>query len=108
MSDLVADLNGFLTAADLEPPYLLVGQSMGANIVFMYAQAYPDAVAGFVSMNPVPPFTDWIRAARKVETKAELQNYEIALYGARTMSRSHSRARTRCSRIHCRPRCRTR
>jgi pimeloyl-ACP methyl ester carboxylesterase len=80
VTDLVTDLHGFLTAAEIEPPYLLVGQSMGANIVFMYAQAYPDVVAGFVSMNPVSAFTDWIRAAREVETKAELQNNEIAFY----------------------------
>lgn len=77
---LVTDLHGFLVAAKIEPPYLLVGQSLGANIVFMYAQTYPGDVAGFVSMNPVPPYTDWIRAAAEVETKTELQNNEIVFY----------------------------
>ena len=44
---------------------------MGGNVVFMYAQAHPDKVAGFVSMNPVPPQETFIDAAKKVETKAE-------------------------------------
>ena len=71
MSELVADLDVFAAAADASPPYLLVGQSMGANVVFMYAQAHPEKVAGFVSMNPVPPAETFIDAAKKVETKAE-------------------------------------
>ena len=70
-----------LTAAEIEPPYLLVRQSMGANIVFMYAQAYPDEVNGFVTMNPVPPYTDWIRRAHAVySSKAELRSNEISFY----------------------------
>lgn len=80
VTDLVSYLHGFLAAAKIDPPYLLVGQSLGASIVFMYAQAFPGEVAGFVSMNPVPPYTDWIRAARKVETKTELHDYEIVFY----------------------------
>ena len=71
VSELVADLDAFAAAADARPPYLLVGQSMGANVVFMYAKAYPEKVAGFVSMNPVPPAETFIDAAKKVETKAE-------------------------------------
>ena len=39
VSGLVADLDAFAAAADARPPYLLVGQSMGGNVVFMYAQA---------------------------------------------------------------------
>ena len=73
VSDLVADLDAFAAAADVRAPYFLVGQSAGGNIVFMYAQAHPDKVAGFVSMNPVPPAETFIKAARKVETKSEFQ-----------------------------------
>ena len=71
VSELVADLDSFAAAANVLPPYLLVGQSMGANVVFMYAQAHPEKVAGFVAMNPVPPAETFIEAAKKVETKAE-------------------------------------
>ena len=71
VSELVADLDAFATAADARPPYLLVGQSMGANVVFMYTQAHPEKVAGFVAMNPVPPEETFLPAVKKVETKAE-------------------------------------
>lgn len=71
VSDLVVDLDAFATAADARPPYVLVGQSMGGNLVFMYAQEHPDKVAGFVSMNPVPPAETFLDEAKKVETKAE-------------------------------------
>ena len=71
VSELVADLDAFAAAADARPPYLLAGHSMGANVVFMYAQAHPEKVAGFVAMNPVPPEETFFAAAKKVETKAE-------------------------------------
>ena len=71
VSELVADLDAFATAADARPPYLLVGHSMGANVAFMYTQAHPEKVAGFVAMNPVPPEETFLPAAKKVETKAE-------------------------------------
>ena len=80
VSELVADLDAFAAAADARPPYLLVGQSMGGNVVFMYAQAHPENVAGFVSMNPVPPAETFIDAAKKVETKAEFAE-ERSFYG---------------------------
>ena len=71
VTELVADLDAFATAADARPPYLLAGHSMGANVVFMYTQAHPEKVAGFVAMNPVPPEETFLPAAKKVETKAE-------------------------------------
>jgi pimeloyl-ACP methyl ester carboxylesterase len=71
VSELVADLDAFADAADARPPYLLTGHSMGANVAFMYAQAHPEKVAGFVSMNPVPPAETFIAAAKKVETTPE-------------------------------------
>jgi pimeloyl-ACP methyl ester carboxylesterase len=79
LSDLVADLDAFATAAEIRAPYVLAGQSAGATVVFMYAQAHPDKVAGFVSMNPVPPAKAYLRAVQKVETKAEYQD-ELAFY----------------------------
>ena len=71
VSELVADLDAFAAAADARPLYLLVGQSMGGNVVLMYAQEHPEKVAGFVSMNPVPPAEMWINAVKKVMTKHE-------------------------------------
>jgi pimeloyl-ACP methyl ester carboxylesterase len=79
LSGLVADLDAFATAANVRGPYVLVGHSTGATVVFMYAQTHPDKVAGFVSMNPVPPQTTYLKAIRKVQTKPEYQS-ELAFY----------------------------
>ena len=83
-ADVVADLDGFMAATKVDPPYLLVGHSAGATYVYLYAQAYPEKVAGFVSMNPVPPYRTWIREARKVETKQELEELELSFYRGET------------------------
>jgi pimeloyl-ACP methyl ester carboxylesterase len=88
VSELVADLDAFAAAAGARPPYLLVGQSMGANVVFMYAQAHPEKVAGFVSMNPVPPAETWLDAAKKVQTKAEFAEERSFYRGANDESTS--------------------
>jgi len=73
-ADLVADLGAFIAAAKLQSPVFLVGHSAGANVVFMYAQAHPTGVAGFVSMNPIPPADTYLRLVHKVETKAEFRD----------------------------------
>jgi len=79
-ADVVSDLDAFLSATKVDPPYLLVSHSAGATFVFRYAQAHPDKVAGFVSMNPVPPYKTWIREARKVETQKEVEDLELRFY----------------------------
>ena len=80
LDDLVEDLHAFLDVGDVPGPYVLVGQSLGGSVVLRFAQAHPEEVAGVVSMNPVLPYSDWIERAAKVETKDELQTYEIGFY----------------------------
>jgi pimeloyl-ACP methyl ester carboxylesterase len=82
VTELVADLDAFAAAADARPPYLLAGQSLGGNVVFGYTQAHPEKVAGFVSMNPVPPGETFIAAAKKVETAAEFADERSFYRGA--------------------------
>lgn len=48
----VADLHALIEAADLPLPVLLVGHSLGSNIVRSYAQRYPQQVAGLVLVDP--------------------------------------------------------
>jgi pimeloyl-ACP methyl ester carboxylesterase len=48
----------------------------------MYAQAHPEKVAGFVSMNPSPPSETFMDAAKKVETKAEFAEEQSFERGA--------------------------
>jgi pimeloyl-ACP methyl ester carboxylesterase len=76
VAEVVSNLLAFLTAVD-KPPYFLVGHSFGAEVVFLYAQAHPDQVAGFVAINPAPPYQTWLRRARTVETQAEIQEFEV-------------------------------
>jgi pimeloyl-ACP methyl ester carboxylesterase len=78
--DLITDLHAFLSRGGISAPYVLVGHSLGGSLVIRYAQEYPKEVIGFVSMNPVPPYTTWIRRAREVETGEELQAKEIDFY----------------------------
>lgn len=48
----VADLHALVRAADLPTPVVLVGHSLGSNIVRRFAQLHPDAVAGLVLVDP--------------------------------------------------------
>ncbi len=80
LTSVVTDLATFLKQAAIEPPYVLVGHSFGASEVIRYAQVHPAEVAGFVAMNPVPPYHEWIRRAKKVETPQELKVNEVDYY----------------------------
>jgi pimeloyl-ACP methyl ester carboxylesterase len=76
VTEVVSDLHAFLAAVNA-PPYFLVGHSFGAQVVFLYAQAHPDQVAGFVVINPAPPYQTWLKRARTVETEAEIREFEL-------------------------------
>jgi pimeloyl-ACP methyl ester carboxylesterase len=76
VTEVVSDLHAFLAAVN-KPPYFLVGHSFGARVVFLYAQAHPDQVAGFVAINPGPPYRTWLRRARTIQTEAEVQAFEL-------------------------------
>ena len=46
--EIVEDLHALLVGAHLEGPYILVGHSFGGLNVMLYANRYPDEVAGIV------------------------------------------------------------
>ncbi|MEO8673798.1 MAG: alpha/beta hydrolase [Tahibacter sp.] len=50
----VADLHALIHAAKIHVPAILVGHSMGSNIVRSYDQRYPDDVAALVLIDPPP------------------------------------------------------
>jgi pimeloyl-ACP methyl ester carboxylesterase len=80
VAEVISDAHAFLTQAARQgaaPPYFLVGQSFGGEVAILYAQAHPGEVAGFVSINPSPPYQTWLRRARTVETDAEMQEFEL-------------------------------
>ena len=60
---VVAEVHAILEAAGIEPPYFVIGHSAGGAISFMFAQAFPDEVTGFVDINGNPPIETWSAAA---------------------------------------------
>ena len=51
--DVIAELRALLAAADVPPPYLLVGHSLGGAYARHYAQRFPEEVAGMVLIDPL-------------------------------------------------------
>jgi len=79
--DVVNDLHDLLAAAEVPSPYLLVGHSAGGMFVQLYAQTFPDQVAGVVAMNPVPPAHPWLDQISKVFTPEEYADEEAYYQG---------------------------
>jgi pimeloyl-ACP methyl ester carboxylesterase len=52
----MAELHTLLAKAGIPAPYILVGHSYGANVVRLYAAAYPAEVAGMVLVDPSHQF----------------------------------------------------
>lgn len=80
VTDIVNEARGVLEAADVEPPFFLVGQSAGAAITIVFAHLYQDETVGFVASNPNPPFTAWIAAASEVLTPNQVEMREMPDY----------------------------
>jgi len=90
-ADVVADLHALLQAAEITPPYVLVGHSFGALFVRLYAYTYPEEVAGLVLVDPV--HEDWWTkaaimlppaAANEAAELADLRGYFASEGGAAT------------------------
>ena len=57
--DVVDDLAAVLAAAEIAPPYVLVGHSLGGDQAWLFADRHPAGVAGFVIMNAGFFELDW-------------------------------------------------
>jgi pimeloyl-ACP methyl ester carboxylesterase len=55
VSDLVSELHGLLSAAQVPGPYLLVGHSLGGLIALLYAQTHSNDVRGIVFLDALSP-----------------------------------------------------
>jgi pimeloyl-ACP methyl ester carboxylesterase len=51
---IAVELRRALRAADIVPPYILVGASLGGPYVRIFAGMYPDDVAGLMLVDPTP------------------------------------------------------
>ena len=49
--DAIADLHSLLEAAEVSPPYVLLGASFGGLLSYLYANTYPDDVVGMVLLD---------------------------------------------------------
>lgn len=56
--DGVADLEAWLSAAQVTPPYVLVGHSWGGMIATLFAATYPSETAGLVLVDPATTFLE--------------------------------------------------
>ncbi|MBI3478454.1 MAG: alpha/beta hydrolase [Acidobacteria bacterium] len=52
LSGMAADLHSLLQKANIPPPYILVGHSLGGMLVQVFAHAYPKEIAGLVLVDP--------------------------------------------------------
>ncbi len=60
--DVARELHAALHKSGVEPPYVLVGQSMGGMYNRVFASLYPDEVAGMVLLDPTQEeFLDWMK-----------------------------------------------
>jgi pimeloyl-ACP methyl ester carboxylesterase len=67
-ASIVRELRTFLRGVELNPPYVLVGHSLGSLYMQLFARLHPDEVAGLVLVDPTPPFMDTAKQATEVLT----------------------------------------
>lgn len=63
LQEMSDDLHAIVTALNLPAPYVLVGHSFGALIVRVYAQRFPEELAGIILVDPITP-EEWITPDR--------------------------------------------
>lgn len=68
----VAELHTLLGRAGVEPPYVLVGHSMGGGLVRLYAHEHPDQVVGLALVDPLHEEQEqrWPEAVRRSNEKS--------------------------------------
>jgi hypothetical protein len=57
---IVDELFKLLHTAEVRPPYVLAGHSLGGPIAWAAATEHPDEVAAFLAVNSVPAAHDWL------------------------------------------------
>jgi pimeloyl-ACP methyl ester carboxylesterase len=76
--DVARELHAALHNAGVEPPYILVGHSLGGMYSRLFAELYPDDVAGMVLLDPTQEeFLDWMKVHHPKRTLSRhfVKNY---------------------------------
>jgi pimeloyl-ACP methyl ester carboxylesterase len=80
-TQIATELHTLLHRANIEPPYILVGHSMGAADVRGFAHLFKEEVAGIVFVDPISE-NIWTFVGEK-ERAAEVERQEAAMKNAR-------------------------
>ena len=71
LPNYVTELRLLLEKEDIDPPYILVGHSLGGLIVRYYAHKYPSEVAGLVLIDCIPE--GWFSYLMSTHSKEEIE-----------------------------------
>ncbi len=63
LQEMSDDLHALVTALKITTPYVLVGHSFGALVLRVYAQRFPEELAGIILVDPLTP-EEWIKPHR--------------------------------------------
>jgi pimeloyl-ACP methyl ester carboxylesterase len=63
LSQMAEELHQWISTLRVPRPYVLIGHSYAAYILRVYAQRFPDEVAGIILIDPLTP-EEWIRPRR--------------------------------------------
>jgi pimeloyl-ACP methyl ester carboxylesterase len=77
-ADSVDDLHALLAAADVPPPYVLIGFSFGGLIAAMYTASYPADVAGLLMLDSSLPTDADVDAMIPARARAEVRREQQA------------------------------
>ncbi len=74
LQNYVRELRLLLRKEKIDPPYILIGHSMGGFIIRYYAHLYPDEVAGLIFIDQPPD--DWFHYIRSTHTQSEVDKFD--------------------------------
>ena len=81
---IALELHTALEKAGIKPPYVLVGHSLGGVYVRVFADAYPNEIAGLVLVDPSQEaFDEWTKKNAAQQRKAEEGRVSQAAQGLR-------------------------
>ena len=75
---IAAELHTLLDMAAVEPPYVLVGHSLGGIYIRVYRSQYPDEVAGMVLVDATHP-DNWERQGESIQTLQAMASVSTVL-----------------------------
>ncbi len=91
---IASELHGRLIRAGVQPPYILVGHSLGGQYAYAFARMYPDETAGVVLVDATPP-GHWQAMQAEAPGMARILDIVKAASFSNTMRREF-RAQDRC------------